>query len=967
MAPNYLTSLPQRRMTLMSLRKLFKSHGEFCASQPWEVIVATLTFLVCVLTVTNRHFAQQQLIYQQQNMDGVTNSCDAMKDYACVASNKSSVIEGWSGNAQALEIIVVAVFRCLGVIHCFYRFKKIHCIGSSFIMKIAASYLFFVLLIYSLVVMSLGTPELKILIDSYFLILLLIDMPKVTRMAQFALSSSHQRRVSENVAHGMFVLAPALTLNTLAATLLMGTGALTGFYRLELLSRYAIVYTLVNFLVYVTFFPAGLSLVLELMYSADGRPQWDVRQIINTLPKEESQSPVFHHVRVVTTSLLIILHLLCRRPLNLSCFSYGFEISLPMIFQLVRSNVEQIVVVISTISIGLKYLFFYEDMDEALELRRTYIEELTRKFAEDSEQEIDRVSNSTDEGISVGSSRTSAGGKADGPQARLIVGSGSDDSSSESAWSEMYAPDLKDQEAQTMEQAIEHNIQQLECQTSLQAMEQPEEDSNSPLRSLEDCIRISKMTNGIESLTDEEIVRLVEAKQIRSHSLETMLGDHLRGVKVRRRCTVRQAKIAPNCLDSLPYLNYNYETVMGACAESVIGYMTVPLGVVGPLKLDGKDYTIPMATTEGCLIASTNRGCSALYSCGVTSRLIEDGMSRAPVLRFSCISRSIEVQQWLKETKNFMQIKGAFDETSRFARLRRMDVHPAGRSLYVRFVAPTGDAMGMNMLSKATEHALLKLQSIFPDMQIVSLSGNLCTDKKPAAINWIEGRGKSVVCEAIIPAHIVETTLKTSTAALCDLNIAKNLTGSALAGSIGGFNAHAANIVTAIFIATGQDTAQNVGSSNCLTQMEAWGVDGRDLYMTVTMPSIEVGTVGGGTVLAAQGACLDMLGVKGSHPTSPGENARQLARIICAAVLAGELSLMSALAAGHLVKSHLRHNRSTINMGQLTCLMPPSPPSTCLSSMGVSAFTNFTLFSDSKRDKAAKNSNSGKAGPVIEK
>jgi hydroxymethylglutaryl-CoA reductase (NADPH) len=104
-------------------------------------------------------------------------------------------------------------------------------------------------------------------------------------------------------------------------------------------------------------------------------------------------------------------------------------------------------------------------------------------------------------------------------------------------------------------------------------------------------------------------------------------------------------------------------------------------------------------------------------------------------------------------------------------------------------------------------------------MQIVSLSGNLCTDKKPAAINWIEGRGKSVVCEAIIPAHIVETTLKTSTAALCDLNIAKNLTGSALAGSIGGFNAHAANIVTAIFIATGQDTAQNVGSSNCLTQV----------------------------------------------------------------------------------------------------------------------------------------------------
>merc|ERR1712179_667049 len=138
-----------------------------------------------------------------------------------------------------------------------------------------------------------------------------------------------------------------------------------------------------------------------------------------------------------------------------------------------------------------------------------------------------------------------------------------------------------------------------------------------------------------------------------------------------------------------------------------------------------------------------------------------------------------------------------------------------------------------------------------------------------------------------------------------------NQTGSAMAGSIGGFNAHAANIVTAIFIATGQDAAQNVGSSNCITLMEPWGPDGRDLYITCTMPSIEVGTVGGGTVLPPQSSCLEMLGVRGSHTTSPGENACQLARVICGAVLAGELSLMSALATGHLVKSHLRHNRSS--------------------------------------------------------
>lgn len=127
---------------------------------------------------------------------------------------------------------------------------------------------------------------------------------------------------------------------------------------------------------------------------------------------------------------------------------------------------------------------------------------------------------------------------------------------------------------------------------------------------------------------------------------------------------------------------------------------------------------------------------------------------------------------------------------------------------------------------------------------------------------------------------------------------------------IGGFNAHAANIVTAIFIATGQDPAQNIASSNCITIMEPWGENGQDLYISCTMPSIEIGTVGGGTILPAQSACLDMLGVRGPNEDSPGANSKQLARIVCATVLVGELSLMAALATGHLVKSHLKYNRS---------------------------------------------------------
>lgn len=179
-------------------------------------------------------------------------------------------------------------------------------------------------------------------------------------------------------------------------------------------------------------------------------------------------------------------------------------------------------------------------------------------------------------------------------------------------------------------------------------------------------------------------------------------------------------------------------------------------------------------------------------------------MTRGPVVRFPNIVRASEAMAWMQEPDNFELMKVSFDQTSRFARLQRIHVRIAGRHLFIRFVAKTGDAMGMNMLSKGTEKSLYTVQERYTDMEILSLSGNFCTDKKPAAVNWIEGRGKSVVCEAIVPAEIVTTVLKTSTHALVDVNISKNMIGSAVAGSIGGFNAHAANIVTAIYIATGQ-------------------------------------------------------------------------------------------------------------------------------------------------------------------
>ncbi|KAK1313098.1 3-hydroxy-3-methylglutaryl-coenzyme A reductase 3 [Acorus calamus] len=240
----------------------------------------------------------------------------------------------------------------------------------------------------------------------------------------------------------------------------------------------------------------------------------------------------------------------------------------------------------------------------------------------------------------------------------------------------------------------------------------------------------------------------------------------------------------------------------------------------------------------------------------------------------------------------------------------------AGKNLYMRFSCSTGDAMGMNMVSKGVQNVLDFLQNDFPDMEIISISGNFCSDKKPAAVNWIMGRGKSVVCEAVIKEEVVKKVLKTTVPALVELNMLKNLTGSAVAGALGGFNAHASNIVTAVFIATGQDPAQNVESSHSITMMEAVN-DGKDLHISVTMPSIEVGTVGGGTQLASQAACLNLLGVKGTSLGTPGDNSRLLSTIVAGSVLAGELSLMSALAAGQLVKSHMKYNRSSKAMSKV--------------------------------------------------
>ncbi|KAL4878397.1 3-hydroxy-3-methylglutaryl-coenzyme A reductase [Aspergillus karnatakaensis] len=452
----------------------------------------------------------------------------------------------------------------------------------------------------------------------------------------------------------------------------------------------------------------------------------------------------------------------------------------------------------------------------------------------------------------------------------------------------------------------------------------PEVDLNppGPKRSIEECEAMLKAKKAAY-LRDEELIELSLRGTLPGYALEKSLENEelmsrvdafTRAVKIRRAVVSRTPATSTftRSLEhsKLPYKDYNYGLVHGACCENVIGNLPLPLGVAGPLTIDGQSYFIPMATTEGVLVASASRGAKAINAGGGTVTVLTgDGMTRGPCVGFPTLARAAAAKVWLDsdEGKNIMTT--AFNSTSRFARLQHLKTALAGTYLYIRFKTTTGDAMGMNMISKGVEKALhiMATECGFDDMATISVSGNFCTDKKSAAVNWIDGRGKSVVAEAIIPGDVVRNVLKSDVDALVELNTSKNLIGSAMAGSLGGFNAHASNIVTAIFLATGQDPAQNVESSSCITTMR--NANG-NLQIAVSMPSIEVGTIGGGTILEAQSAMLDLLGVRGSHPSNPGDNARQLARIVAAAVLAGELSLCSALAAGHLVRAHMAHNRS---------------------------------------------------------
>jgi hydroxymethylglutaryl-CoA reductase (NADPH) len=276
---------------------------------------------------------------------------------------------------------------------------------------------------------------------------------------------------------------------------------------------------------------------------------------------------------------------------------------------------------------------------------------------------------------------------------------------------------------------------------------------------------------------------------------------------------------------------------------------------------------------------------------GSNVKVFQDAMTRAPVFRVKGIDHALEVISWVSE--NEAKIAHVIGTKTSRGRLLGIEAFPCGMSLFLRFSYGTGDAMGMNMVTIATE-AACDLIGKETGAVLVSVAGNMCTDKKPAWINAIRGRGKSVVAEARIPSKVVKDKLHTTVDSVVETNMRKNLIGSSMAGSAG-HNAHAANMAAALYIATGQDPAQVVEASIAMTSCES--VDG-DLYISVRMPSVEVGTVGGGTRLPCQSEALRMMDCLGDG------KAKKLAEIVAVTVLAGELSTLAAQAAGHLGKAH---------------------------------------------------------------
>lgn len=333
--------------------------------------------------------------------------------------------------------------------------------------------------------------------------------------------------------------------------------------------------------------------------------------------------------------------------------------------------------------------------------------------------------------------------------------------------------------------------------------------------------------------------------------------------------------------------------------ENLIGAVTLPLGVAGPLKINGqyvhREVYIPLATSEGALVASVNRGSKAITeNGGVTVRIEEVGTTRGPVFEIENLEQALWFKEWLNDNTNLL--KREAESTSSHLKLKKLETRILGRQVYVRFYYDTEDAMGMNMVTIATQKIV---EYIEKETNIICLAvaGNFDVDKKPAWLNFISGRGKVGWAEVIISQDQLKDTLKVSAEDMYKMVIRKCWGGSIMSGSLG-YNAHFANIVAAFYAATGQDLAHVVEGSQGITNAEV--LKNGDFYLSIYMPDIMIGTIGGGTKLETQTEARSIMKVT---------NSKEIAEVLLGAVLAGELSLLASITEKTLASSHQKLGR----------------------------------------------------------
>ncbi len=352
---------------------------------------------------------------------------------------------------------------------------------------------------------------------------------------------------------------------------------------------------------------------------------------------------------------------------------------------------------------------------------------------------------------------------------------------------------------------------------------------------------------------------------------------------------------------------YSFDpAVLPGNIENFIGVAQVPIGLAGPIWVDGEhaqgEFYVPMATTEGTLVASYSRGMRLCHEAGgIKTTVIDDAMQRAPLFVFADARAARDFGAWV--TENFTAIKAKAEETTSSGQLRNIEQYALGKMRWLRFNYTTGDAAGQNMVSKATRHACLwMMDNGIAGLEHFTLAAQLDTDKKHSALNNLHTRGKRVVAEITLPERMVREVMHTTGAAIHQQRQLSNM-GALLSGSINN-GSHFANGITALFIACGQDVANVAESSAGFAYGELR--DNGDYYFSVTIPSLIVATYGGGTALPTQQECLAVLGCSGKG------KAKKFAEIVAATVLCGELSLAAAIVSDQWVSSHDQYGRNRL-------------------------------------------------------